>query len=48
MLMIPKICKAGLLLMLLAASSLAQVVKIPDPNFKSALIQNKVDYKWRW
>ncbi|MBS0026537.1 leucine-rich repeat domain-containing protein [Chitinophaga sp. 22321] len=41
--MISKIYITGLLLTLLAISSSAQVVKITDPHFKNALIQNKVD-----
>jgi len=38
-----KIYVTGWLVILLSIPSLAQVVKIPDPNFKNALIQNKVD-----
>lgn len=38
-----KIYLTGLVLMLFSANSMSQVVKIPDPNFKNSLIQNKVD-----
>ncbi|MBZ4191828.1 leucine-rich repeat domain-containing protein [Niabella beijingensis] len=41
--MVLKICMTAWLLIVLNAALTGQVVKIPDPNFKNALIQNKVD-----
>lgn len=41
--MLGKIGLGSLLIGMLAFSSSTQIVKIPDPNFKQALIQKKVD-----